>query len=369
MRGYGLPSLFVISMLTWIFCLTVPDSVATALPQSINVFGRRGEISLVESIILFVLGMLFVAKSLFIRERRSGGNAHASQTEEISSTRRLLLPGIGAALLLSGGGVLLTLGTMQAVPAGFDLVFGLVPLAVITSFPEFSVTWVAHSLSCRDRDSGADQEAIAKDRLALGNIVESNIFNLLFIFGLFTFLANIALPSHSFEVPDGIDTGVMLVALIFVTPLLNSGRGLSRKEGAYAIVIYFVYAAYEILLRTPDVGLFYTVSEYYPIFSLILLVAIPVFSSLFIQAISDTIRARDTDEQGPAGKLFLAILGMLIVGIVTLFAVRVYSDLTAYVRRFPESPIADLISLAPIDEVVIFLVIFVAALVRTRVRQ
>ncbi len=107
-----------------------------------------------------------------------------------------------------------------------DAVIGLTIVAAGTSMPELATSVVA---------------AIRKQPdIAIGNIVGSNIFNILAILGL----ASIVVPIHAPGI-SGLDLVVMIVFTTLLIPMLYTGRLLHRVEG---FVLLLLYAGYLVAL-------------------------------------------------------------------------------------------------------------------------
>jgi cation:H+ antiporter len=101
-------------------------------------------------------------------------------------------------------------------------VIGLTIVAVGTSMPELATSMVA---------------AIRKNGdVALGNIVGSNIFNIVGILGLCALLHPIQAPGINL-----VDLSAMLVLAVVLLPLSKSGGKISRGEGAGLLVVYVGY--------------------------------------------------------------------------------------------------------------------------------
>ena len=78
--------------------------------------------------------------------------------------------------------------------------------------------------------------------IAVGNVVGSNIFNILGVLGISAVTRPIDAPDLS-----GVDLGVMALLGLVLLPLALSGKRLSRVEGAVFCVGYAGYVVY--LLR------------------------------------------------------------------------------------------------------------------------
>jgi cation:H+ antiporter len=135
----------------------------------------------------------------------------------------LIIAGLGG---LVGGGILLVDSAVEIARA-FEVdeaVIGLTIVAIGTSMPELATSVVA---------------AIRKESdIAIGNIVGSNIFNILAILGIASLI--FPLSSVGFSV---IDFSVMLGFACVLLLMAWSGRTLSRLEGSLLLLGYVGYMA------------------------------------------------------------------------------------------------------------------------------
>lgn len=142
----------------------------------------------------------------------------------------LILGGLGA--LVVGGE--LTVGGATGVAAGLGLsetVIGLTVVAVGTSLPELATT-----LSAARKRQGD---------LAVGNIVGSNIYNLLFVWGLSVTIAPAAMPAGGV-----IDLLVVTALSLALLPMAITHARLGRLEGALMLSAYAGYIAWLVLRST-----------------------------------------------------------------------------------------------------------------------
>jgi len=145
-------------------------------------------------------------------------------TPLIASSMRTLALIVGGLLLLVGGGELTVrgaLGFAQAVGVP-EVIIGLTLVAVGTSLPELATSLIAARRGQTD--------------MAVGNIVGSNIFNLLFIWGLTITIAPTDLPAGG-----RIDLLVMALFAAALLPLALTQRTLSRSEGGVLAMGYVAY--------------------------------------------------------------------------------------------------------------------------------
>lgn len=109
-----------------------------------------------------------------------------------------------------------------------DAVIGLTIVAVGTSLPELATSIVA---ACKKESD-----------IAIGNVVGSNIFNILGILGI----APLIKPIQNASL-DLMDMGTMIFVTFLLWPMMRTNWKLSRKEGAFLFFIYILYIVY--LLR------------------------------------------------------------------------------------------------------------------------
>jgi len=103
-----------------------------------------------------------------------------------------------------------------------DAIIGLTIVAVGTSLPELFTSIVA---------------TIKKESdIAVGNVVGSNIFNILSILGI----SAIIVPISSSQISI-FDLGAMLAAALILLPLSYTGFRISRLEGLLLLIGYFAY--------------------------------------------------------------------------------------------------------------------------------
>lgn len=133
-----------------------------------------------------------------------------------------------AGLLLLTGGSFLTVENTIAIGASFgvsELFMGLTIVAIGTSLPELITSIVAA------RKGHAD--------LSIGNIVGSNVFNILAILGISSLISGITVSEKIL-----VDIGIMLAFSLVLIPIMRSGFSISRKEGILLIAGYIGYVIF-----------------------------------------------------------------------------------------------------------------------------
>lgn len=138
----------------------------------------------------------------------------------------------GLVLLVLGSRLLVSSATDIAEALGVsDLVIGLTVVAAGTSLPELATSVLAAMRGQRD--------------IAVGNVVGSNIFNLLAVLG-----ASAIVASDGVRVNNELlrlDYPVMLAATIVLLPICWNGFMVKRWEGSLLVVFYVAYVAYLIM--------------------------------------------------------------------------------------------------------------------------
>ncbi len=106
---------------------------------------------------------------------------------------------------------------------------GLTIVAIGTSLPEIATSAVAARKGQSD--------------IAIGNVVGSNIFNVLAVVGVATIVVQIN-PEWTMLLQDG---AVMTVVAIAMLPILRTGEVVTRREGVALLICYTAYLAWTIV--------------------------------------------------------------------------------------------------------------------------
>ena len=166
--------------------------------------------------------------------------AKAEEPEkEMPLPKSILLLVIGAALIAWGANLLVDNGTLIATALGVpETVIALTFVALGTSLPELvtAITSLVHGHSA----------------LSLGNVIGANLFNLVLVSGLATFLSPFALPSGKtiggYNASLAVDMPVMFLVMgILTIPALKQGK-LSRWQGITLLIIYAAFCAFQFFL-------------------------------------------------------------------------------------------------------------------------
>lgn len=182
--------------------------------------------------LVFLLALFAYLSWAYYTERSSSAptaELHKAEAAELSLMPKAVLWIVAAVLvgllLLIGGSQVLLLGAVGIADhfGVSEAVIGLTLVAVGTSLPELSISVIAAIRRHAD--------------VAVGNILGSNIFNLLGILGLSALLQ--PLPVHARILQ--FDQWVMLGAALLLTLFLYTGRRLNRVEAGLLLISYSIY--------------------------------------------------------------------------------------------------------------------------------
>lgn len=162
----------------------------------------------------------------------SGPAQHPAATARDHWLVQIALVILGLAMLVIGSGWLVDSASSFAQAIGIsDLVIGLTIVAAGTSMPEVATSVVAALKGERD--------------IAVGNVVGSNIFNILACLGI----ASLISPD-GLSIPPSVmafDYWVMLAVALACLPIFISGREIARWEGVVLLGYYVAYTTYLVL--------------------------------------------------------------------------------------------------------------------------
>lgn len=157
---------------------------------------------------------------------KNGGNSEGIDGRPQHPLLSVILIIMGIAMLV-GGGILFVDGAVElAKSLGIgEVIIGLTIVAIGTSMPELVTSVVAA------RKGESD--------IAIGNIVGSNLFNILGILGITALIHPIAAGGV-----QGLDLMVMLVLALLILPFAWSGFRIGRREGGILLAGYVSYIGY-----------------------------------------------------------------------------------------------------------------------------
>lgn len=180
-------------------------------------------LSFIDGAILSTLLVTYLSYSYFTADKQA-----SDETEDVGQRQWLsiifIIVGIS---MLVGGGILFVDGAV-ALAQSFgisEIIIGLTIVAIGTSMPELVTSIVAALKGQSD--------------IAIGNVVGSNLFNILGILGVTALIH----PIIGSEISP-LDWQVMIGLAVMLLPFAYTGLRIGRREGAILILGYLSYISY-----------------------------------------------------------------------------------------------------------------------------
>ncbi len=177
--------------------------------------------------------MLAVFAFYLFRTIRTAVKSHGVEEEKkekaMSPIKSILFIVIGLAAVVFGGDLVVDNAVIIAEKLGMsEMLISLTIIAMGTSLPELVTSVVA--------------AAKGANGLAMGNVVGSNIFNLLFVLA-----ASVLLNPCPAQTASAIDLGLLIIASTVMLLMIVRDNKYTRLNGATALMMYAAYAAYIII--------------------------------------------------------------------------------------------------------------------------
>lgn len=198
----------------------------TGISILLLVFGMLdGELGRVEGIIFWILLAVDVIYMITMAMKGQGEGEEIEEADEKDTIVKLLgLIIIGGVLIIWGSDITVDAATVIAQKFGMsERLIGLTIIAFGTSLPELVTSCVAAKKKETD--------------IAVGNIVGSNLFNILFVLGTTAVIQPIAYES-AFIFDNVIAILIMVVLWLFAS---NKEKKLNRTGGIIMLVMYVAY--------------------------------------------------------------------------------------------------------------------------------
>lgn len=248
-------NIFNVLMILGVSALIAPLLVAQQLvrldvPIMIGVsiltllLGLDGSIDRPDGVLLFMGGVGYTVFLIYHSRQEKDAAVQAEYLREygdrpLRSTQLWLLNLgyilVGLALLVVGSRWLVAGAIAIAKALGVsELVIGLTIVAAGTSLPELATSVVASLRGERD--------------IAVGNVVGSNIFNIMAVLGLTSIFAPNGIPVAAAALR--LDIPVMIAVAIACLPIFFTGNVIARWEGFIFLAYFGVYTTYLIMAST-----------------------------------------------------------------------------------------------------------------------
>lgn len=203
-----------------------PFSVICALV--LLLFGFLGmDLGRIEGIVMLTIFAAYLVWMVVSAKKARAVSAETQEDYKILPTWKCILFIIGGAVAIKFGGDFVVNGA-STIAASFGLsqtLIGLTVVALGTSLPELVTSIVAAKKNEVD--------------MAVGNVVGSNIFNILLVLGVASAISPIA-----FLMENVIDIVILIVMSVIVWIFAWSKKQIERKEGILMLLLYAGYMVY-----------------------------------------------------------------------------------------------------------------------------
>ena len=185
------------------------------------------DITNIEGIILLAIMVAYIAYLVY-STKKSGG-ATEVEKPKYSLPYSIIFILVGLAGIVIGGDLVVDSASAIAIAFGMsETLVGLTIVAIGTSLPELVTSLTALKKG--------------ENQLVIGNVIGSNIFNILFVLGASSAIS--AIPLNSSMLID-------VIFMIFVTILCfifgKTQEKYDKKEGAILVALFIIYMAFAIL--------------------------------------------------------------------------------------------------------------------------
>lgn len=186
------------------------------------------DISRIEGIILLIFFIAFLIYTIVIGKKTKDEailEISLEEAKKISVVKNLVLIILGIAGLKIGGDLVVENAKLVAIALNIsEKIIGLTIVAIGTSLPELVTSLTAAIKGESD--------------IAIGNIIGSNIFNLLFIIGVSAVITPI-----TYNISYNFDVIILFVAMILmcIFPFIKPKDEMSRSNGLIYTLIYIIY--------------------------------------------------------------------------------------------------------------------------------
>lgn len=185
---------------------------------------------------MLLLAALMLYLGLLLRQsRHSARPSSHDETPQAPWFSSLLMIIAGLGMLVYAGHLLLGAAVAVATDLGLsERIIGLTIVAISTSLPELATSLIAALRGQRD--------------IAVGNVIGSNLFNLLGVLGVTALIA----PTPLSVSPNALDFDlpVMLGVAVLCLPIFYSGYRVTRAEGLAFLGLYLAYGLHVVSFTT-----------------------------------------------------------------------------------------------------------------------
>ena len=185
------------------------------------------DITTIEGIILLLILIAYII--YLIRDARKSSDANEVEKPKLTLPKSIIFMIVGLAGIIIGGDLVVDSASAIAMALGMsETLVGLTIVAIGTSLPELVTSITALKKG--------------ENQLVIGNVIGSNIFNILFVLGASSAISAIPLDSSML-----IDVIFMIAVTILCFIFGKTQDKYDKKEGVILIILFIAYMAFAIL--------------------------------------------------------------------------------------------------------------------------
>ena len=186
-----------------------------------------GDISSIEGIILLIILIAYVL--YLIRSAKKSEGSDVVEKPKLTLPKSIIFIVVGLAGIIIGGDLVVNSASDIAIALGMsETLVGLTIVAIGTSLPELVTSITALKKG--------------ENQIVIGNVIGSNIFNILFVLGASSAISAIPLDSSMI-----IDVIFMIAVTILCFIFGKTQEKYDKKEGIILVALFIVYMAFAIL--------------------------------------------------------------------------------------------------------------------------
>ncbi len=184
-------------------------------------------ISNIEGIILLIILIAYIIYLIFTA--RKSDDADVVEKPKLSLPKSIIFIIVGLIGIVLGGDLVVNSASDIAIALGMsETLVGLTIVAIGTSLPELVTSLTALKKG--------------ENQLVIGNVIGSNIFNILFVLGASSAISSIPLDSSML-----IDVIFMVIVTVICFIFGKTQDKFDKREGAILVMLFVVYMAFAIL--------------------------------------------------------------------------------------------------------------------------
>jgi cation:H+ antiporter len=185
------------------------------------------DITNIEGIILLLILIAYII--YLVHDARKSNEANEVEKPKLTLPKSIVFMIVGLAGIIIGGDLVVDSASTIAMALGMsETLVGLTIVAIGTSLPELVTSITALKKG--------------ENQLVIGNVIGSNIFNILFVLGASSAISAIPLDSSML-----IDVIFMIAVTILCFIFGKTQDKYDKREGAILVILFIVYMAFAIL--------------------------------------------------------------------------------------------------------------------------